>query len=153
MESTSTDALELSVARYIDAPPARVWQIMTERLTEWWCPKPWMVGIIEQDWRPGGRSAMIMLGPNGEEMPHEGIFLEVTPGRRFVTTDALDSRWRPRGPFMVGIWEIAPEGEGTRYTASARHWTAEAMKQHEDMGFTKGWGICADQLAALAEAG
>ena len=110
MESTSTDALELSVARYIDAPPARVWQIMTERLTEWWCPKPWMVEVIEQDWRPGGRSAMIMLGPNGEEMPHEGIFLEVTPGRRFVTTDALDSRWRPRGPFMVGIWEDCAGG-------------------------------------------
>ena len=54
---------------------------------------------------------------------------------------------------MVGIWEIVPESEGTRYTASARHWTAEAKKQHEEMGFTKGWGICADQLAALAEAG
>jgi uncharacterized protein YndB with AHSA1/START domain len=35
MESTSADALELSVTRYIDAPPARVWQIMTERMTEW----------------------------------------------------------------------------------------------------------------------
>lgn len=153
MENTQTNALVLSVTRYIDAPPDRVWQIMTERMTEWWCPKPWMVEIIEQDWRPGGRSAMVMLGPDGEEMPHEGIFLEVTPGKRFVSTDALDSHWRPQGPFMVGIWEIAPEGEGTRYTASARHWTAEAMKRHEEMGFTKGWGACADQLAALAEAG
>ena len=152
MHDSQAGPFDLAVSRYIAAAPDKVWRIMTERMTEWWCPKPWMVEIIAQEWRPGGRSAMVMLGPNGEEMPLEGIFLEVTPGRRFVTTDALNSDWRPQGPFMVGIWEIAAEGDGTRYTASARHWTAEAMKQHEEMGFTTGWGICADQLAALAEA-
>jgi uncharacterized protein YndB with AHSA1/START domain len=152
MNTQPEKALELSVTRHIAAPPETVWQIMTERLTEWWCPKPWKAEIIVHDWRAGGRAAMVMFGPDGEEMPIEGIFLEVTPGRRFVTTDALTSDWRPQGPFMVGIWEIAPEGKGTRYTASARHWTADAMKQHEGMGFAKGWGICADQLAALAEA-
>ena len=52
---------------------------------------------------------------------------------------------------MVGIWEIAPEGDGTRYTASARHWSEEACRQHEEMGFTEGWGACADQLKALCE--
>ena len=41
----------------------------------------------------------------------------------------------------------------TRYTARARHWTDEAKKQHEEMGFEPGWGACADQLKALCEAG
>ena len=95
---------------------------------------------------------MIMRGPNGEEMPQEGIFLEWSEGKRFVTTDAVDADFQPTGPFMVGIWEIEPEGTGTRYNARARHWTEEAMKQHEEMGFEEGWGACADQLKALAEA-
>ena len=121
---------ELSITRYIDAPPEKVWQIMTERLTEWWCPKPWSTEIIDLDWRSGGRCAITMHGPDGEEMPNEGLFLEVTPGRRFVTIDAVDSNLNPQGPFMIGLWEITPEGEGTRYKGSARHWTEEAMEQH-----------------------
>jgi len=54
---------------------------------------------------------------------------------------------------MVGFWEIAPEGSGTRYTGRAKHWTAEAMKQHQEMGFKEGWGTVAEQLKALCEAG
>ena len=30
---------ELSVERHIAAPPAALWTIMTDRITEWWCPK------------------------------------------------------------------------------------------------------------------
>ena len=52
---------------------------------------------------------------------------------------------------MIGIWEIAPENGGTRYTATARHWTAEAKAQNEAMGFHAGWSAAADQLAALCE--
>lgn len=145
----------LSVTCYIAAPPARVWEVMTGRQQEWWCPTPWRAEIIEQDWRAGGRCAMLFKGPDGEEMPQDGLFLEVTPGVRFVTTDAclLDDQGRyvPGEPFMIGCWEIAPEGEGTRYTASARHWTDEARQTHADMGFVEGWQACAAQLAALCE--
>lgn len=148
---------ELAVEIFINAPPQKVWDIMTARQEEWWCPKPWRTEIIEQDWRAGGRTAMVMRGPNeGEEHMLEGIFLEVTPGVRFVTTDAvktggLAGAWAPQEAFMIGIWEVAPEGEGTRYRASARHWTAEARQQHADMGFTDGWQACAQQLKELAE--
>lgn len=142
---------ELSVTRHIAAPPERVWQIMTERLAEWWCPKPWTTEIIEQDWRAGGRTSTVMRGPNGEEIPGEGIFLEVIPNRRFVFTDAVTSDWTPQGPFMIGLFELAAEGDGTRYSARARHWTEEACQQHKEMGFEQGWAAVAEQLAALAE--
>ena len=147
---------ELSVSTFIDATPEKVWDVMTNRMTEWWCPKPWTVTIDEHDFRTGGRCAMTMHGPDGEVMPNEGIFLEVVPGVRFVTTDAVvrggDGRLAAAGPFMIGGWEIAPEGGGTRYTGWARHWTDEAQKQHEEMGFTPGWGAVAEQLKALCEA-
>jgi len=143
---------ELSVTRMIDAPVEVVWRIATERLAEWWCPKPWTTQIVEQDWRPGGRSAVIMRGPNGEEHAIEGVFLEVVPGRRFTFTDAFTAGWIPQTAFMVGWFEFTEEGGGTRYTAGARHWTEDALKQHEAMGFTEGWTKVAEQLAALAEA-
>ncbi len=142
---------ELSVTRLIGAPVETVWRIATERLAEWWCPRPWTVEIVELDWRAGGRSAMVMHGPDGEAMPQEGVFLEVTPGVRFVFTDAFAAGWQPQGPFMVGTIELADEGGGTRYTGTARHWTQEAYAQHKEMGFEQGWGTVAAQLAALAE--
>ncbi|MGE4429204.1 MAG: SRPBCC domain-containing protein [Sphingobium sp.] len=152
MTEAATGDRELSVHCTIDAPPDKVWDIMTHRLTEWWCPHPWTIEIVAMDWRAGGRNAMIMRGPDGEEMPQEGIFLEVVPGRRFVVTDAVTHDMHPKGPFMIGIWEVVPQGDGSLYRASARHWTDEACKSHADMGFADGWSICARQLKALAEA-
>lgn len=143
---------ELSVTRYIAAPPSVVWRVWTERTSEFWCPKPWRAEIVEIDLRPGGRCAMVMKGPDGEEMPSDGVFLEVIPERLAVSTDAYRAGWIPAEPFMTGIFAFEPKGEGTRYTGTPRHWSAEAMQSHKDMGFEQGWGIVADQLAELAEA-
>jgi uncharacterized protein YndB with AHSA1/START domain len=93
-----------------------------------------------------------MYGPDGEVHQHPGFTLAWDEGRRIISTDAIVSDYQPSGPFMIGIWGIEPEGDGTRYTAIARHWTEEAMVQHRDMGFEQGWGACADQLKALCEA-
>lgn len=142
---------ELSVTRYIAAPPAQVWDVMVNRQNEWWCPVPWRVEVDYQDRRPGGVCKMTMYGPDGEVMPQNGIYLAYEEGRRFVTTDAIVDDFQPSGPFMIGIWEIEPEGEGTRYTARARHWTAETAKQHEEMGFEEGWSACVAQLAEICE--
>lgn len=154
---------ELWVERRIDAPPDRVWQVMTGRLAEWWCPKPWTTTIIENDMRAGGSMRMVMRGPDGqtssgetEESPLEGVYLEVTPGTRLVFTNVVQKRgdgdWLPQPPFMIGCLEVSPDGDGTHYRASARHWNEAAMKQHQDMGFADGWRTVADQLAALSEA-
>lgn len=154
MTATAGNGWELSVTRHIAAPPEKVWQIMTQRLTEWWCPRPWTTEIIEQDWCAGGRSAMIMRGPNGEESRGDGIFLEVAPGKRFVFTDVVskaNGKWLPQPAFMIGGMEISPEDGGTRYYAWSRHWDEAACKRHEEMGFTGGWQAVADQLAELAE--
>jgi len=142
---------ELSVTRHIATPPAKVWDVMVNRQEEWWCPKPWYITMVAQERWAGGRSEMVMHGPDGEEMPHNGLFLAWEEGRRFVTTDAVTGDFMPSGPFMIGIWEVEPEGEGTRYTARARHWTEDDMKRHADMGFEEGWGVCADQLKAICE--
>ena len=143
---------ELSVTRTIAASPAKVWEIMTERMEEWWCPKPWRAKVERLDHRPGGTSRIVMYGPDGEVSPHDGFILAWDEGKRFAFTDAIKPDLMPDGPFMLGIWTIEADGSDTRYTACARHWTAESMAHHKEMGFDEGWGICADQLKALCEA-
>ena len=67
---------------------------------------------------------------------------------------AFVGNWVPKdGPgFFVGEVSFEDAGNGkTKYTAKARHWTAEAKAQHERMGFLQGWEICARQLEALAK--
>ena len=147
---------ELKISRHIAAPPAAVWEVIANRKEEWWCPAPWSVTMVAQERRPGGRCEMVMHGPDGEEMPQHGIYLEWIEGVRFTSTDAVrmdpgSGRLVPAEPFMIGCWEIAPDGDGTLYTASALHWSEKAMKSHAEMGFEPGWSAVADQLAAICE--
>ena len=144
---------ELTIVRTIAAPPAKVWDIMTNRIDEWWCPKPWRAEFDTLERKPGGVSNCKMYGPDGEVHPHPGTVLAWDEGRRFAFTDAIVGDLEPAGPFMIGIWSIEPDGNGTRYTAVSRHWTDEDMQRLAEMGFEEGWGACADQLQALCEGG
>lgn len=143
---------ELSITRLIAATPATVYRIWTERLGEWWAPRPYTTPNVDLDLRAGGRALMGMRSPDGVDMDGEGVFLEVVPNEKIVFTNAFTAGWLPQEPFMVVIVTFAPEGAGTRYTAVVRHWDEETLKRHEAMGFHEGWGIVAGQLAKLAEA-
>lgn len=145
-----SDTYELSITRLIDAPVAAVWRAWTEDTGAWFCPKPWIAEFVAQELAAGGRSTIVMRGPNGEENRLEGVYLEVLPGVRIVSTDAFTAGWHPAGPFMVRIDSFAEEDGKTRYTATARHWTREAMDSHAAMGFEAGWNAATDQLEAIA---
>ncbi|QGP78962.1 SRPBCC domain-containing protein [Sphingobium sp. CAP-1] len=143
---------DLSVTCQIAAPREMCWKLWVDRKEEWFCPKPWRAEVIEQDLRPGGRSAVRMFGPDGEDSgPMEGVFLEVVPNALAVTTDAYAAGWIPQTPFLTAIWRFEDEGEGTRFTATARHWDAEAKARHEAMGFHPGWDQMMVQYKALCE--
>lgn len=144
---------ELSISRLMAAPRMALYRCWTEPdlIKQWFTPRPWTTPVVEVDVRPGGASHMVFRGPEGQEFPNDGVYLEVVPGERLVFTDAYTSGWVPSAkPFMTGIITFADEAGATRYTAIARHWTADDKKQHEEMGFEEGWGMAADQLEALA---
>ena len=149
-----SDLYELSVTRFIKAPPETVWRAWTRHATEWFTPRPWSTVSVDYDLRPGGRADVVMQSPEGERHEYRGVVLEVEPNRRLVTTDAFTEGWIPQPGDMnfVRIDAFEPEGDGTRYTARARHWDEKAMQAHRDLGFEPGWGAAADQLAQVAEA-
>jgi uncharacterized protein YndB with AHSA1/START domain len=95
---------ELVVARIIDAPREKVYRCWTDTrlLTQWFAPKPWTTPRAEMDVRTGGSSLVVMAGPDGNEFPNPGVFLEVIPGKKIVFTDAYTQAWEPSGkPFMT----------------------------------------------------
>ena len=143
---------ELVLTRLINAPRAKVYRAWTdpELLKQWFAPKPYTTPIVELDVRPGGSSYFVMRGPDGKDLPNRGVYLEVVPNEKLVSTDAYVAAWEPsEKPFMTLILTFEDEGGKTRYTARVRHWTVADREAHEKMGFHEGWGICADQLEAL----
>ncbi|HMF79755.1 MAG TPA: SRPBCC domain-containing protein [Bryobacteraceae bacterium] len=67
-----------------------------------------------------------------------------------VFTDAYTKAWEPSNkPFTTVNLTFEEEGGKTRYTARVSYWTVADREEHEKMGFDEGWGMCADQLAAV----
>jgi uncharacterized protein YndB with AHSA1/START domain len=151
-DAAATSDRELVLTRLIDAPRAKLFKAWTDPdlLKRWFAPLPWTTPRAELDARPGGANLVVMRGPDGNEFPHRGVYLEIVANERLVFTDAYTEAWVPsEKPFMTVILTFGDEGGKTRYTARVRHWTVADREAHEKMGFHQGWGQCADQLAAL----
>jgi uncharacterized protein YndB with AHSA1/START domain len=152
-DAVSIEDRELVLSRLIDVPREKLYRAWTEPelLKQWFAPLPYTTPVAEMDVRPGGANLIVMRGPDGAELPNRGVYLEVVKNERLVFTDAYAKAWEPsQKPFMTVVLTFEDEGGKTRYTARARHWTVEDRQAHENMGFHQGWGLCTDQLAALA---
>ncbi len=90
--------------------------------------------------------------------------MEIIENQKLMWTNALEPGFRPAKPleaspghecaefFMTATIALAPDGNGTKYTAFVQHANAEARIKHEKMGFKEGWGTCLDQLVAIIKA-
>ena len=150
--TSPTSDRELVLTRLIDAPRERVFRAWTEAelLKQWFAPLPYTTPSATLDVRPGGANRIVMRGPDGNELPNAGVYLEVVKNERLVFTDAYTRAWEPsQKPFMTVILTFEDAGGKTKYTARVLHWTVADREAHEKMGFHEGWGQCTDQLAAL----
>ena len=149
----ATSDRELVLARIIDAPREKVFRAWTEPslLQQWFAPLPWTTPVVESDVRPGGSSFFVLRSPDGKDYPNHGVYLEVVKNERLVFTDAYTKAWEPsEKPFMTGVLTFEDHGGKTKYIARVQHWSVADRVTHEQMGFHQGWGICTDQLEALA---
>ncbi|WP_435896187.1 SRPBCC family protein [Oceaniferula spumae] len=149
-----SDERDLFLIRIFDAPAEKVYEAWTNPvlIKQWFAPHPMALPVAELDVRPGGSSYMVMRGPDGNDMPLHGVYLEVIPNKRLVSTDAYKTAWEPsEKPFLTIDLTFEEFNGRTRYTARTRHWSMEDRVAHEEMGFHQGWNQCADQLADLVE--
>jgi|GEM_PF-560385 len=161
MTATTPAPLTLSLTRHIKASPERVFAAWTqpELIKQWFSPKPVETVEAHVDLRVGGSDRVVMRMPDGTLHPHEGVYLEVEPGRRLVSTSSFGPGWQPMPPPAPGTCNMPmtveltflPEEGGTRYNVLVKHATVADREAHETMGFHSGWNQATDQLAALVE--
>ena len=101
-KTTQISDRELVLTRVIDAPREKVFKAWTdpELLKEWFAPLPYTTPVAEIDLRPGGSNLIVMRGPDGNEMPNRGVYLEVVENERLVFTDAYMKAWEPSEPWL-----------------------------------------------------
>jgi uncharacterized protein YndB with AHSA1/START domain len=150
---------DIVIDRHFKAPPPLVWRCWSEPdlFCQWYLPRPWVVSDVVMDLRPGGRFFMAAAGPDGQKAATEGSFLEIVPERKLVFTDVFGEDYAPIeafdesfGPSFTAVLTFAPEGNGTRHRAVARHRSAKDAAANREMGFEEGWGVISDQLEQLA---
>lgn len=145
---------DLVLTRVLNAPREKIYQCWTQQelIKQWFAPKPWSTPKVVMDLRVGGGNVITMADEAGNEYPNAGQYLEIVPNEKLVFTDAFVGDWAPSAkPFFTAFILLEDAGPGkTKYTAVARHWTAEDAEGHKKMGFHEGWGMCAAQLEELA---
>src|ERR1044072_7552477 len=79
----------IEIIREFDAPRDLLWDVWTEskHVEKWFGPKGFDTRVDELDFRVGGKSRYVMIGPDGTEYPGKAVFLEISPKDRIVSTD------------------------------------------------------------------
>ncbi|MBD2199963.1 MULTISPECIES: SRPBCC family protein [Calothrix] len=158
-DSTSTQSeREIIITRIFNAPRELVFQAWTDpkHIVQWWGPKGFTTRVTELDLRPGGQSRYVMVGPDGTEYPVKGVFFEIVPPERIVSSDEFDEGFEkvinadlPQGIVMTVMFEDL-EGK-TKLTLQIRHATESDRRKHEQMGVVAGWNSsfdCLDEFLA-----
>ena len=115
----TADENEIVITRTFHAPRKLVWDAWTDprHIAAWWGPEGFQTRVEGVDLRPGGRWSYVMIGPDGAEYPVCGVFREIVPLERIVTTDEFGEDFvapegvdLPQGIVMTCLFEDAGPG-------------------------------------------
>ncbi len=137
---------EIVITRVFNAPRELVFKVWTDpkHVAQWWGPKGFTTRVTELDLRPGGQSRYVMISPDGAEYPVKGVFREILPPEKIITTDEFDEGFEkvmnadlPKGIVMTAIFEdLAGK---TKLTLRIMHESVAERRKHEEMGVVAGW--------------
>jgi len=77
-----------SYERTFNASQDKVWRVWndTDSIKQWWGPKGYTAPFIRNDLRAGGTYLWAMKSPKGEMFWNTGVYKEVVPNRRIVSS-------------------------------------------------------------------
>jgi uncharacterized protein YndB with AHSA1/START domain len=83
---------QILIAREFDAPRELVFKAWTtpELVRRWWHANRGEVTVCEIDLRPGGTWRYVMVTPDGAEVGFHGVYREVVPSDRLVSTEIYE---------------------------------------------------------------
>jgi uncharacterized protein YndB with AHSA1/START domain len=80
-----------SYERTFNASSDKVWRVWNDPdlIKQWWGPKDYIAPSIRNDARVGGTYLWSMKSPQGEMFWNTGVYKEVVPNRRIVSTSSF----------------------------------------------------------------
>ena len=93
--TTPTDR-EIAMTRAFDAPPRLVFDAWTKpELLKRWLGVfgGWSLDVCEVDLRVGGTYRFVWRGPDGAQMGMRGVYRDIVPLERMVSTETFDEPW------------------------------------------------------------
>ena len=142
--------LEIAMTRAFDAPRRLVFEAMTkpEHVSRWWGPHGTSIVSCEMDLRPGGSWRFVLRGPDGQDHPFKGVYREVVPPERVVSTFVYDVEGI-RDHEAVETMTLDERDGKTLFQVTIRHKTKEARDGQLHSGMEGGAAQSYDRLAEL----
>ena len=145
---------EIVMTRVFDAARRLVFDAWTkpELFARWFGPRGWTVPVCEIDLRPGGAYRYVLRGPDGSEVVMRGVYREVVPPERLVSTEAFEGfsevGWRPEDETVTTM--VLTENDGkTTWTATVLYPSKEV--RDAAIQLDEAWKGMANSLDRLAE--
>lgn len=149
---------DIVIERVFDAPRDLVFKAWTEpeRVMQWWGPKGFTSPACTIDLRPGGVWHSAMRSPDGQDFWSKGVYREVVPPARLVTTDQFsDAQGNVVEPTQYGMsaeWPrealitLAFDDLAGKTKLTVRHAVGSAPAKEREM-CEQGWSESLDKLA------
>ncbi|HKH45998.1 MAG TPA: SRPBCC family protein [Thermoanaerobaculia bacterium] len=150
LQITTPSEREIAMTRVFDAPRHLVFEAYTKpELVKRWLGvrNGWTLDVCEIDLRVGGRYRYVWRGANGQEMGMGGVFLEIEPPERIVSTEAFDNPWYPGE--AVGTVLLVEQGGKTTLTLSVLYQSQEVRDAILQSPMAVGVGESFDKLAEV----
>jgi uncharacterized protein YndB with AHSA1/START domain len=154
LQVTMPSEREIAMTRVFDAPRRLVFDAYTEPdLLKRWAggPPGWNLVVCEVDLRVGGAWRWVIEGPDNQRMALGGVYLDVVPPERLVSTEAYDEPWY-EGEATSMIVLVERDGKTTLTTTvryASRAVRDGVLKSGMSQGFAAGLDRMADLLASL----
>lgn len=129
--------LEIRIVRRFDAPVDRVFRAWTtpRHVRRWWGWETSPLVVCDIDLRVGGTWRYVTAEPDGTEMGWTGVFREIVPGARIVSTEVFESN--PEGGTVNTV--VFDESDGvTTLTIDVLHTTRRRRDDHVASGMERG---------------
>jgi uncharacterized protein YndB with AHSA1/START domain len=147
-----SDVADLVWERTFDAPRELVWAAFTdpERVPRWWGPRGTTTEVVEMDVRPGGKWRYVSHGPDRDDVPFMGEYIEIEPNERLTWTFIVDLDGI-RDHVGIESFEFEDVEGGTRLTSRSHFPTVDDLESALATGMIAGgvetWDRFAEMLA------
>jgi len=138
---------EIVMTRVFDAPRKLVFDALTkpELLRRWFGPRGWSLVVCEADLKVGGAWRWVLRGPDGRDMGMRGVYQEIAPPERLVSTESFDDYPGE----SLNTLTLSEEDGKTTFTITVRYASQEVRDVVIKSGMEHGAAECYDKLAEM----